>query len=178
MTPFPFQVHGRVADPFLVLISIPNTESRVPRPRVFCEGGNDTADTTDSEGLLSYMHSRSRPLLRKERGIRDSTLGREIKTDWKARPPAKLWGERFGQWLRRPPISWRTTNPKAAGGILGNYFDLTNQSILSGSHLQIFGGDALGDVGKSLVSAASPPADSGRNGEKRNKKTLAFNLVL
>ena len=40
------------------------------------------------KNVLSYMHSHSRPLLRKERGIRNSTLRRDIKTAWKGRPPA------------------------------------------------------------------------------------------
>ena len=78
---------GAGGRPFLVLISLPKTESRVPRPRDFCEGGNDTANTTGSEERFVVMRSHSRPLLRKERGIRNSTLGREIKTVWKARHP-------------------------------------------------------------------------------------------
>src|SRR5882724_3591227 len=40
---------GAGGRPFLVLISLPKTESRVPRPRDFCEGGNDTANATGSE---------------------------------------------------------------------------------------------------------------------------------
>lgn len=51
-----------VADPFLVLISLSTTESQMPRPRVFCEGGGDTANSTDSEAPFVVHAFSSSPL--------------------------------------------------------------------------------------------------------------------
>jgi len=71
-----------------LLTSLPKLEFRVPRSRVLCEGGNDTANATDSEGLFSVHAFPPPPLLRKERGIRNSSLGREVKSHEKTCHPA------------------------------------------------------------------------------------------
>src|SRR5258706_9458442 len=72
------ELHGVGGLPFLGFdLSSQNGISGAPSLRLrsgqalafVCEGGNRTAHTIDCEGPLSDMHCRSRPLLRKERGI-------------------------------------------------------------------------------------------------------------
>jgi len=79
------QVCRRVADPFLVLISLPKTESRVPVLAIFARAGK-TLPILRLEERLVVMHSHSRPLLRKERGIRNSFWKRNQKPSGRPAP--------------------------------------------------------------------------------------------